>query len=448
MTLSGLAALVTSDPTLSAALETARTRPSTLPTLDLTGPPALRPFLVAGLASATGGGRRGHGAHRARRHRHPARGRGAGRGARRPARPARGRPVPGVGDAAARAAVAALRHRRSPARGAAPARAPGRPGHPHRPAAGDRGAGPLGAAAAGERAGRPRAGAAARSATRSTSKSSSRRLAGAAYHRVDLVERRGEFAVRGGIVDVFPPTEEHPLRVEFWGDTVEEVRSFSVADQRSLEARRRAVGAAVPRAAAHRRRRRVRALAEQVGRRSTRRWPRCSPGSPTGTRSRAWSRSPRCWSTGWRCSPTCCPAASHVVVFDPERVRARAPRPGGDQRGVPAGVVGGGGRRGRGAGRPGRQRLPLAGRRPRRAVAGGLPVVEHVAVRSRPDRARPGAAAYRRRRHRLDRPRRRPRSGDVAVGRPRAPRRSTAATPRARSTTCADGSPRAVAWSS
>ncbi|WP_088321055.1 transcription-repair coupling factor [Kineosporia sp. R_H_3] len=60
-------------------------------------------------------------------------------------------------------------------------------------------------------------------------------LAGAAYSRVDMVERRGEFAVRGGILDVFPPTEDHPLRVEFWGDTVEEVRWFSVADQRSLE---------------------------------------------------------------------------------------------------------------------------------------------------------------------------------------------------------------------
>jgi transcription-repair coupling factor (superfamily II helicase) len=60
-------------------------------------------------------------------------------------------------------------------------------------------------------------------------------LAAAAYARTDLVERRGEFAVRGGILDVFPPTEEHPLRVEFWGDTVEEIRWFKVADQRSLE---------------------------------------------------------------------------------------------------------------------------------------------------------------------------------------------------------------------
>jgi transcription-repair coupling factor (superfamily II helicase) len=55
------------------------------------------------------------------------------------------------------------------------------------------------------------------------------------YTRTDLVERRGEMAVRGGIVDVFPPTEEHPLRVEFFGDEVEEIRQFRVADQRSLQ---------------------------------------------------------------------------------------------------------------------------------------------------------------------------------------------------------------------
>ncbi|MFI6296079.1 transcription-repair coupling factor [Nonomuraea sp. NPDC050790] len=62
------------------------------------------------------------------------------------------------------------------------------------------------------------------------------RLVTNGYHRVDMVERRGEVAVRGGLLDVFPPTEEHPLRLEFWGDTVEEIRWFKVADQRSLEA--------------------------------------------------------------------------------------------------------------------------------------------------------------------------------------------------------------------
>ncbi len=61
------------------------------------------------------------------------------------------------------------------------------------------------------------------------------RLVDAAYSRVDMVEKRGEFAVRGGILDVFPPTESHPLRIELWGEDVEEIRWFSVADQRSLE---------------------------------------------------------------------------------------------------------------------------------------------------------------------------------------------------------------------
>nr|WP_211160294.1 transcription-repair coupling factor [Microbacterium sp. MF43] len=60
------------------------------------------------------------------------------------------------------------------------------------------------------------------------------RLVELAYHRVDMVSRRGEFAVRGGILDVFPPTAPHPYRVEFFGDEVDQIRAFSVADQRSL----------------------------------------------------------------------------------------------------------------------------------------------------------------------------------------------------------------------
>jgi transcription-repair coupling factor (superfamily II helicase) len=62
----------------------------------------------------------------------------------------------------------------------------------------------------------------------------SEQLVDLAYARVDMVSRRGEFAVRGGILDVFPPTAEHPVRVEFFGDEVDELRAFSVADQRSL----------------------------------------------------------------------------------------------------------------------------------------------------------------------------------------------------------------------
>ncbi len=60
------------------------------------------------------------------------------------------------------------------------------------------------------------------------------RLVELAYTRVDMVGRRGEFAVRGGILDIFAPTAEHPMRVEFWGDEVTEMRMFSVADQRSI----------------------------------------------------------------------------------------------------------------------------------------------------------------------------------------------------------------------
>ena len=60
-----------------------------------------------------------------------------------------------------------------------------------------------------------------------------RDLVDAAYVRTDLVEHRGEFAVRGGILDLFPPTAESPVRIDFFGDTVEEIRVFTVADQRS-----------------------------------------------------------------------------------------------------------------------------------------------------------------------------------------------------------------------
>jgi Transcription-repair coupling factor (superfamily II helicase) len=59
-------------------------------------------------------------------------------------------------------------------------------------------------------------------------------LVGAAYVRVDLVTRRGEFALRGGILDVFPPLAEHPIRLDFFGSEIEQLNFFGVADQRSL----------------------------------------------------------------------------------------------------------------------------------------------------------------------------------------------------------------------
>ncbi len=60
-------------------------------------------------------------------------------------------------------------------------------------------------------------------------------LAHAGYHRTDRVEARGEFSVRGGIVDLFPAQAEEPVRLDFWGDGLEDARVFSVSSQRSVE---------------------------------------------------------------------------------------------------------------------------------------------------------------------------------------------------------------------
>ena len=59
-------------------------------------------------------------------------------------------------------------------------------------------------------------------------------LVDAGYERVDQVEERGQFAVRGGILDVFPATEERAIRVELFGDEIESLRWFSTFTQRSL----------------------------------------------------------------------------------------------------------------------------------------------------------------------------------------------------------------------
>lgn len=62
-----------------------------------------------------------------------------------------------------------------------------------------------------------------------------RRLVDFGYERVEIVEAPGEFAVRGGIIDVFPPHITHPLRLVFFGDTVEEIRRFDPTTQRSFQ---------------------------------------------------------------------------------------------------------------------------------------------------------------------------------------------------------------------
>ena len=59
------------------------------------------------------------------------------------------------------------------------------------------------------------------------------RLSYFGFSRTDLVERRGDFAVRGGILDLFPADLEHPIRIDFFGNEIEELKFFTVADQRT-----------------------------------------------------------------------------------------------------------------------------------------------------------------------------------------------------------------------
>jgi transcription-repair coupling factor (superfamily II helicase) len=66
------------------------------------------------------------------------------------------------------------------------------------------------------------------------------RLTTLGFERKEFVEEYGDFAVRGGILDIFPFIGEHPVRVEFWGDTIESIREFEVLSQRSLRSLQKA----------------------------------------------------------------------------------------------------------------------------------------------------------------------------------------------------------------
>ncbi len=62
-----------------------------------------------------------------------------------------------------------------------------------------------------------------------------RHLSSLSYTRTDLVEHRGEFAVRGGIVDLFLPLADYPIRIDFFGDEIEDISYFEVANQRTFK---------------------------------------------------------------------------------------------------------------------------------------------------------------------------------------------------------------------
>ncbi|MGE5842863.1 MAG: hypothetical protein ACM335_11325, partial [Deltaproteobacteria bacterium] len=68
-----------------------------------------------------------------------------------------------------------------------------------------------------------------------------RKLDVAGFQRTSLVEERGDYSVRGGVIDLFPPLYANPLRVEFFGDKIESLRFFDPLGQRSLRSLKEAV---------------------------------------------------------------------------------------------------------------------------------------------------------------------------------------------------------------
>ena len=62
-----------------------------------------------------------------------------------------------------------------------------------------------------------------------------KKLARAGYKKEPMVTAPGQISERGGILDIFPITEENPIRVEFWGDDVDSIRTFDMETQRSIE---------------------------------------------------------------------------------------------------------------------------------------------------------------------------------------------------------------------
>ncbi len=194
------------------------------------------------------------------------------------------------------------------------------------------------------------------------------------YARVEMVERRGEIAVRGGLLDVFPPTEEHPLRVEFWGDEVEEIRYFRAADQRSLATAEDGLWAPPCRELL------LTAVGPRPGPAARPEWPglqdilgKMAEGiTVEGMEALAPALTDR-MELLLDYLPRRQPGSSPAI---PERIRAAGRRPGLDQPGVPGGVLGERGRRRRGADRPRRSGDPAdrrgaRGRPPASSCPGG-----------------------------------------------------------------------------
>ena len=127
------------------------------------------------------------------------------------------------------------------------------------------------------------------------------------YGRAGTVMEPGEYAMRGGIIDIFPAGEADPVRLDLFGDTIESIRVFDPGTQRSADKRQRLIAAAGLRGAA--RSGRDLALPLRLARdcsASRRPTTRSICRSPTGGGIPAWSTGCRCSTSGWRrCSTTC-----------------------------------------------------------------------------------------------------------------------------------------------
>ena len=112
-------------------------------------------------------------------------------------------------------------------------------------------------------------------------------LVSAGYERVDQVEDRGQFAIRGGLLDVFPATEDRAVRVDLFGDEIESLRWFSTFTQRSLgDAERVEIAPAAELAEEHRELAEIAALEDEADR------PDIASCCRSRTFTRSWSSSP------------------------------------------------------------------------------------------------------------------------------------------------------------
>jgi transcription-repair coupling factor (superfamily II helicase) len=145
-------------------------------------------------------------------------------------------------------------------------------------------------------------------------------LVGVGYRREEQVEHRGEVAVRGSIVDVFPSTAERPVRIDLWGDEVDRLTEFSVTDQRSTDDRPEvAIFPARELQPTDEVRERAAALvaAEPWGREQ---WERLADGL-TFDGMESWLP----WlAPDERLLPDLLPPGAHVVLLEPRRLRDRA----------------------------------------------------------------------------------------------------------------------------